>query len=1375
MRGTSRVVLLAAALICVAILGSQSTVTISASSGSIAPPHELAGLPRAHAPLAVPPRPAKDNDLRFKHLSSEQGLSQSVVPCMLQDSLGFMWFCTQDGLNRFDGYNFKVYKRDPADSNTLSDNVIQALFEGKDNALWIGTNAGGLNRYDLVTGQFRQYQNDPNDPTSIGSNGIAAVYEDPRGVLWVGTTDAGLYRLDPGKEQFVRYTYNPSDPHTLGSNVTSSLVPAPDGTLWIGTNGGGLNHLDTRTGQFTRYQNDPSNASSLGSNLVLSLRFDRNGILWVGTNSGLDRFDPQTNGFVHFRNEANDPHSLCGSAVLSIYQDRDQTLWVGTNECVNRLDAGSQEFVHYRNDPNNPSSLSNSQGQSIYQDRSGVLWIGTFGGGVNLFDPTTARFHNYQNDPNDAASLVSDLVWSIYQAPHGEIWVGTMRGLDKLDPDTGRFVHYKNDPSNPDSLRTGTVMSMVEDAQGALWIGLWDGGVGGGLDRFDRATGKFIHYQTAGVTTVAQDDQGTLWIGTLGGGLGKYQRDPDQFTYYVNNPNDRTSISVNAIGKIYQDREGQLWVGTFNGGLDRLDRETGRFTHFKNSQDPTSLSINTVLSIYQDRKGVLWVGTSGGLDRFDAAAGKFAAYTTKDGLPNETIYGILEDSVGRLWLSTNRGISRFDPQAETFKNYDVGDGLPSDEFNQGAYWASSSGELYFGGIKGVTRFNPEDLPDNAYSPPIALTELTQSGRDLDVGGTVERARQVTLEWPNNLFEFEFAALGYTQPEKSQYAYMLEGFDKTWNPAGTRRFGNYTNLPGGTFKLRIKASNNDGVWSEQAAPVMVTVVPPFWETWWFRGLAAGVLVLGTLGAFRLRVRVLEEQRRRLAVQVEEKTKELSDTLVELKHSKEVAEAANRAKSVFLANMSHELRTPLNAVLGFTQLMVRDPNLTPAQQENLAIISRSGEHLLGLINEVLQLSKIEAGRITLNEQAFDLYRMLDGLEEMFRLRASEKGLEMVLVRDPETPRFALTDEGKLRQVLMNLLGNAVKFTDAGRVILRVKSIGTGNGDASNVCLHFEVEDTGPGIPPEELKLAFEPFEQTSAGRNQLEGTGLGLPISQQFVNMLGGQLTVISPVPGHEADVSSGSLFKFNVIAKSVDVSALPAERRARRVVGLEPDQPVYRVLIVEDNWANRRLLQQLLEPLGFEVKEAANGSEAVKIWEEWTPHLIFMDMRMPVMDGYEATRRIRATTRGQATVIIALTASALEEDRHVILSEGCDAFIRKPFREEELFEAMAKHLGVRFKYESEVISAGTLRPSPREGLVAKLAPAAAAVPAELLTELKLATVKADLSAIAAAIDMIRLYDAVLADALSNLAENFEHDAILQVIQAGDGDRRAEGAQ
>ncbi|CAG0942159.1 hypothetical protein ANRL1_00826, partial [Anaerolineae bacterium] len=599
--------------------------------------------------------------------------------------------------------------------------------------------------------------------------------------------------------------------------------------------------------------------------------------------------------FDRIQADATDPSSLSSNAVYAIYGASSGAIWVGTgSDGLNKFDPANSKFVRYLSDPGDPSSLSSDDIYSIYEDTAGVLWIGTWGAGLNKADRPSEQFISYFSRPGQANSLANSLVVAILEEkPSGALWIGTAKGLDWFDRQTGKFVHYRNDPNNPKSLSNNYISAIYQDRSGALWFGTF-----GGLERFDRQTGEFMHYRSDpndsvslsnnSVYTILEDHSGALWVGTRNG-LNKLDQTTGKFARYLYNAGDPTSLSNNSIFMIREDSAGSLWVGTAY-GLNKFDPATGESVRYlANRGDPNSLSENGVLAIHQDASGIFWLGTlTGGLNKFDPKTGTFTHYREKNGLANDTVYGILEDDDQFLWLSTNKGLSRFDPRTETFRNYDVSYGLQSNEFNMGAFFKSPSGEMFFGGINGLTSFYPDVVSDNPYVPPIVLTALTQGGVRVHTDTALENIRELTFSWPNNYFDFEFAALSYAQSEKNQYAYRLEDFDPRWNPIGAKRFGRYTNLPGGTYTLRIIGSNNDNIWNEQGIAIKVTVVPPIWETWWLRGLVILFVTAVAAGGFRWRVRDMRARNRELEKQVDERTWVLGQQKHELEERTEQLE-------------------------------------------------------------------------------------------------------------------------------------------------------------------------------------------------------------------------------------------------------------------------------------------------------------------------------------------------------------------------------------------------------------------------------------------------------------------------------------------------------
>ena len=820
---------------------------------------------------------AQMNDITFQRISLEQGLSQSIVTSIVQDSRGFMWFGTEDGLNIYDGFGFEVIRNDPNDPNSLSYNQITTIYEDRSGEFWIGTFNGGLNRYNIKTEQFTRYQNDPNNPNSLSHNIVRAIYKDSDGILWIGT-DSGLNRFIPNSKEngngesgptFVHCQNDPDNPNSLSHNTVRTIYEDRSGTLWIGTNGG-LNQLvknSSKSSQkdcvpfFVHYKNDPNNPNSLSQDTIRTIYEDRSGTLWIGTEGGLNKLIRKSykNGqkesvptFIRYQNDPNNPNSLSNDEIYSIYEDRSGVLWIGTNGGgLDRFDREIEKFTHYQNDPRNPNSLSYNEIRSIFEDRSGNLWIGTYGGGINKVDRGKKQFLHYKPDHDNPNSLNEEIIWGIYEDRSGILWIGTHGGgLNKFDRKNNLYTHYLSDPNDPNSLSNNTVRLVIEDTSGILWIGT----NGGGINRFDRESEKFTAYQHDPdnpsslshneIRALYQDRSGTLWIGTRGGGLnklipGRHEGAPPTFIHYRYDPDDPNSLSNDFIRTIHEDSLGILWIGTLGGGLNRFDRKSEIFTHYRtNPNDSNSLSNDYIFSIHEDHEGILWLGTfGGGLNKFYSSDGTFKYYTEKDGLPNDVIYGILEDDQHNLWLSTNNGLSKFNPKMETFRNYNMGDGLQSNEFNGGSYFKSGrSGEMFFGGINGFNAFYPENIKDNPYIPPIVITSFRKLNEEVKFNKPISEIKELKLSYRDYVFSFEFAALDYTAPEKNRYAYKMEGLDKEWIYTDSeKRFANYTTLSPGKYTFKVKGSNNDGIWNEKGTSIIIKITPPLWKTLWFRTL------------------------------------------------------------------------------------------------------------------------------------------------------------------------------------------------------------------------------------------------------------------------------------------------------------------------------------------------------------------------------------------------------------------------------------------------------------------------------------------------------------------------------------------------------------
>lgn len=1222
-------------------------------------------------------------DEKFERLTAQEGLGYNTVFCITQDSKGFVWFGTMRGLSRFNGYSFDRYRNDPADPHSLRSNKILSLCEDHQGVLWVGT-AKGLHKYNRYLDQFTCYQNVPGDPTSLSNNNVNAIYEDSTRELWICTNN-GLNRFDRQRETFTYYKHRKNDIHSMISGFVNTIREDKKDSLWIGTRKG-LDRFNRQTGQFIHYKHHPDDPNSLSEYDVNTIFEDSRGRLWIGTIDGLNRFDRQKNRFIRYKHDPNDPHSLNGNFVFSLCEDQYGSLWVGTSNGLNRLDAEKEKkgifsFIHYYNRPYDSKSLSNNVIKVIYRDLQGILWVGTWGGGINVLDLEKKKFRHYLHDPDDPNSLSSNLVYALYEDSAGILWIGVWdKGLNRMDPEQHTFTLYAPNPQQPGSLSDTRIQTItggrVGKSKGKLWIGTY----GGGVNLFDPKTEIFIHYKHQSkqanslsndyILAIHEDQSGIPWIGTEGGGLNKFDPGTGVFTHYNHDPHLPTSISDNSVNVIHEDRAGLLWIGTERGGLNRFDRKTEKFTHYKNdANNANSLSNNRVVSIYEDQEGVLWVGTrGGGLNKFQRQQKQWTCYTTADGLPENIIYSILADNRGHLWLSTIMGICRFDPRGGSVKSFDVIDGLQGDEFNQGAYFKSpGTGMIYFGGINGFNSFHPEQIKDNTYIPPVVITAFKVFNEPVAFDKDISEITEIRIPKENNFISFEFAALNYRQSKKNQYRYQLEGFDKVWVNAGTRRYAAYTNLSGGNYVFRVTGSNNDGLWNPEGVSVKIVILPPFWETLWFRIVAAVFILFSIFMIFWLRIRRVHSQKGKLEILVNERTAELRKRQAELEEARDIAEQqrqaaehANRSKSEFLARISHEIRTPMNAIIGFTDLMMDTP-LNLEQQDYARTINRSCQSLLTLINDILDASKIEAGQFQLEFQDFDPEVTAYGVCEMIRPRLGNKPVEILCHIGDKVPSYVIGDPGRYRQVLLNLMGNATKFTETGEIEL---SIDIEDEDEDTIKLHTIVRDTGIGIPKDKQDAVFEAFQQVDASyTSKFSGSGLGLTICKQIARLMEGDVWV-------ESEAGKGSTFHF--ISRLKKSKKKPPQRITPASLAGK------KILVVDDNKDTLKLLSRYLTAADMQVITLAKGEDVLAALQESIQakspfDLCILDIQMPGLNGYEVAKQIRASDSHLSNLLLLAFSSIVIKQPKPIKDYGFDGFLSKPINKQRLLEMIEQLL------------------------------------------------------------------------------------------------------
>jgi signal transduction histidine kinase/ligand-binding sensor domain-containing protein/CheY-like chemotaxis protein len=1180
---------------------------------------------------------------QFEHLSVKDGLSNNSVNAILQDRNGFMWFGTHEGLNKYDGYAFTVFKPDPArPTRSFRSSNITGLCEGGPDQLWVTTEGGGLHEVNTRTGEVIPHP--IRDERAIRWHHQLSAYKDRQNRLWISTF-GGVAHYDPARHYFKLYPAPDPDSPVI------TVFEDRQKQFWVGTLRG-VFLLNRETGQFTPV---PVLGATGVQPTVNSFYQDKKNGLWAGTATEgysllrlnlnqkparLERYNPggQLNQYI-WRNP--------------IHQDANGLIWLGTTTGLQAVDPVSNRVFTCQTDPNLSKALGSSNAQAVYRDRFGMVWVGT-DNGIDRQAATTKPFQSYQLRPNKSmASFPENKVNTLITDSRGQLWFSNSATVFRLSANGQQLTRVSPEKLGTTGDRQNYINALLPDGSVGVWFATYHG-----LFHFDHQSGQYTRYAVdVLVQFIQRAPNGDLWMGGEGG-IASMNPRTHQFTYYKYEPGNLSGLSDKFVHGLMVSRTGDVWVLIKQLGLCRLNPKTGRFTRYQ-AGTKGHLSSNEVQSIYEDQAGIIWVGTHlGGLNRFDPNTGLFSVITNKDGLPGDNVAAITSDESGNLWLSIDKGICRYNPKTRTIHTYETTDGLPSNDFLQHAVFRQAD-ELFFGSINGLVRFNPNQIQDDTRPFSVCITQLTVLDKPRALTDSVIR-----LNHDENMVSFGFAALAYEQPSQNQFAYQLVGVNKNWVQNGNSHVASYNNLAPGTYMFRVKAANSDGFWTKNPGSVQVIIRPPWWATWWAYGLyvlLAGGAIWGYIQFYTNRIRQQQES--------------------ELNRRKaEQLKAVDELKSRFFSNITHEFRTPLTLIISPVEKLLQQNRF---DRPLLTTVQRNADQLLRLINQLLDLSKLEGNFMAVSLRQGEVTAFVSQQVEVFRRAAEQKSVTLTCSMADFPSQDYLFDADKWEKIITNILSNAIKFTESGgRVTVATAPVWA---DDRLTAVQIEITDSGIGIDSESLPHIFDRFYQRSAvaadtsSTRAYFGTGIGLALVKELIDLLGGSITV--------ASVSRvGTTFRLTLPVASVvgvgeapriglpesnlpDVvsqfSPVPASLNKHLVEGL----PLSRVLVVEDNEELREFLIAELSN-SYQIFEAADGEQGWAITQTELPDLVLTDVMMPRMDGHELTRLIKTHADTDHIGVVMLTAKSAQHSRIEGLQRGADDYLSKPFNLEELHLRLA---------------------------------------------------------------------------------------------------------